>query len=136
MNEAQRPAGAAGGLFVPVNGCAASPCERSRIPRIGPCGYAVNMLRKTRARAQVRASLPNDGVYSESEAHVCVPHWQLNMRTMRPFAESSIVFTSSSGAPQRLHVRSSIVFLPVKFVVLKWFVVNMTRTPLFDKTQQ
>ncbi len=45
---------------------------------------------------------------------------------MRPFAESSIVFTSSSLAPQRLHVRSSIDFLPVKFVVLKWFVVNMT----------
>ena len=45
------------------------------------------------------------------------------MRMMRPFAESSIVFTSSSWAPQRLHVRSSIVF---KFVVLKWFVVNMT----------
>ena len=63
------------------------------------------------------------GLYSESEAHVCFPHWQLNMRMMRPFAESSIVFTSSSWAPQRLHVRSSIVF---KFVVLKWFVVNMT----------
>ena len=45
---------------------------------------------------------------------------------MRPFAESSIVFASSRRAPQRLHVLSSIVFLPVKFVVLKWFVVNMT----------
>jgi hypothetical protein len=82
--------------------------------------------RTNRARTWGRASLPNDGVYSGSEVHVCFPHWQLNTRMMRPFAESSIVFTGSSWAPQRLHVRSSIVFLPVKFVVLKWFVVNMT----------
>jgi hypothetical protein len=26
------------GFFAPVNGCAASPCERSRMPRTGPCG--------------------------------------------------------------------------------------------------
>jgi hypothetical protein len=29
-------------------------------------------------------------------------------------------------APQRLHLRPSIVILPASFVVLKWFVVNMT----------
>ena len=43
------------------------------------------------------------------------------------------MFASSSWAPQRLHVRSSIVFLPVKFVVLKWFVVNITEHRSFNK---
>jgi hypothetical protein len=65
------------------------------------------------------------GLYSESEAQVCSPHWHLNMRTMRPFAESSIVLTSWGWAPQRLHLRPSIVILRARFVVLKSFMVNM-----------
>jgi hypothetical protein len=65
-------------------------------------------------------------LHSESEAQVSSPHWHLNMRTMRPFAESSIVLTSWGRVPQRLHLRPSIVILPASFVVLKWFVVNMT----------
>jgi hypothetical protein len=63
------------------------------------------------------------GLYSEAEAQVCFPHWHLNMRTMPPFAESSNVLTSWGWAPQRLHLRPSIVILPARFVVL--FMVNM-----------
>jgi hypothetical protein len=37
----------------PVDGCAASRCRRSRIPKKGPCGYAVDMLRTTRGRVEL-----------------------------------------------------------------------------------
>jgi hypothetical protein len=44
----ERPADLASRLFrAAVNGCAASPSGRSRIPRNRPCGHAVDMLRTT-----------------------------------------------------------------------------------------
>jgi hypothetical protein len=43
--------------------------------------------------------------YPLSSDQVCSPHLHLNMRTVRPFREFSMVRTCAGFSPQSLHVR-------------------------------